>query len=369
MKFFRTEFFTVPQFRKLETIKSEQSNSSFVIDRSIIIKNYRYLQSGENPDLEMTMALTIKSGFRNVPKPMGYIVYEGEGMNLYTASVSEFLAGSMDSWTYYTDLFKSMIEKNGYNKSFMEYIMELAEKLGRLTGEMHDSLSLVNDDAFSPEPLQMSDLEDIIRGSMEYITASLDLLKPIMEKNMPYIEKIEKIARNGYLDDLASRMLSGISASGLKRIRVHGDYHLGQILIWNDSFYIIDFEGEPVRSMEERRRKQSPMKDLAGIIRSMDYLVSQVALKTGNQDLATEKDTLLDQVRKKLTDSYIDAFIGYENILPGDPDMFNTLLDIYILDKSSYELIYEINNRPSWVEIPLMPVLGILENIENTKRS
>ena len=365
--FHRTEFFSLPEFRTFATIRSEQSNSSSVVDSSMIMKNYRYLQDGENPDVEMAMALTLRTEFRNVPKPLGYAVYEGKGMKLYTTAVSEFLAGSTDGWTYYTGMFRSMIERMEDFQSFRKEIYGLGEELGELTGKMHESLSSVDDDSFRPESMEFSDLEETVRGSIEYITLSFDLLRPLSGKNREYTDRIEKISRKGYLQDVAAGMLSGISVSEMKRIRIHGDYHLGQILVWKDAFYIIDFEGEPLRSMTERRRKQSPMKDLAGIIRSMDYLVSHVVMETGNQRLTGEKDRLLKDLREIIIESYRKAFKGYWKILPGDHELFNLILDLYILDKSSYELLYEINNRPSWIEIPLIPVMSILESAGSRK--
>ena len=365
VEFFRTRFFRIPAFQTFETVRSEQSNSSSIVDRTVIIKNYRYLQNGENPDMEMAMALRVRSGFSNVPEPMGYAVYEGIGMRLYLAGASEFLAGSVDAWTHYTEKFKSLAESLQAFQTLKSGIVKLGDELGKITGSMHRSLSLLDDAAFMPESLQESELREIVSGSMEYMTESLELLGPYTEKNSEYLERLEKIAGKGFMNKIAGRMLSGLDLSGMKKIRVHGDYHLGQILIWKDSFYIIDFEGEPVRSMEERRRKQSPMKDLAGIIRSMDYLVSYVVLNSANKRLADEKEKLMWEVREIMVESYKKAFTGYEKILPGDMKRFNDLLDIYILDKSSYELLYEINNRPTWIDIPLKPVLIILENFAN----
>ena len=362
VKFFKTRFFTMPAFQRFETVRSEQSNSSSIVDRLIIVKNYRYLQSGENPDLEMSMALVDRSGFSNVPRPMGYALYEGRGMRLYLAGSFQFLDGSVDAWTYYTGRFTSLAENLEDFQRLKSDIVRLGDELGKITGNMHRSLSLIDDHAFKPEPLQIGDLQGIVIGSVEYTRKCLELLGPYAEKNGGYLERLGKISEKVNFNSIAEKMLSGLTVTGMKKIRVHGDYHLGQILIWNDAFYIIDFEGEPVRSMEERRRKQSPMKDLAGLIRSMDYLVSYVVLKTGNERLADEKDTILNEVRRTIIDSYKKAFTGYCEILPGNGEKFNDLLDIFILDKSSYELIYEINNRPEWIEIPLNTVMNILEN-------
>jgi maltokinase len=368
MKFFKTSFLKMPEFRGFETIKSEQSNSSSIVDRSIILKNYRYLQNGENPDLEMTLALSVRSSFRNVPRPMGYAIYEGKGMKLYLACSWEFLDGSVDAWTYYTERFISLAQNLEDLSSFKEEILRLGSELGRITGSMHRSLSLMDEDAFRPEPLQKGDLTGILNESMEYMMTCFKLLRPYAEKNAGYVERLLKIGGNENLKNISERMISGITVSHLKKIRVHGDYHLGQILIWKDDFYIIDFEGEPVRSMEERREKQSPMKDLAGIIRSMDYLISYVVLGTGNKKLENEREILLKETREIVVDSYKRAFTGYSEILPGNSEKFNELLDIYILEKSSYELLYEINNRPSWIEIPLVPLVNILEISRSSRK-
>ncbi|WP_393971588.1 hypothetical protein OXIME_000155 [Oxyplasma meridianum] len=362
VKFSKTGFFRMPAFQEFETVKSEQSNSSSIVDRGIIVKNYRYLQSGENPDLEMALALRVRSGFSNVPMPMGYAVYEGKGMRLYLAGCSEFLDGSVDAWSYYTGKFISLAEKPETFPLLKCDIVRLGEELGGITGSMHRSLSHIEEGAFRPEPVQLSDLHDIVTGSLSYIRECFELLKPYIEKNEKYTERFLKIVGKIHLNALGERMLSGLALSGMKKIRVHGDYHLGQILIWRDSFYIIDFEGEPVRSMEERRKKQSPMKDLAGIIRSMDYLVSYIILKTGNKRLAKDKEILLRKVRETLIDSYRKAFTGCPEIFSDDSEKFNELLDLYILEKASYELLYEINNRPAWIEIPLIPVMDILES-------
>ena len=369
--FRKTEFFTMPEFRSFETIKSEQSNSSSVVDNSMIMKNYRYLQDGGNPDLEMALALATGSEFRNVPKPMGYAVYQGKNMKLYITAASEFLAGSVDAWSLYTLTLKSLIEKNEDYQSFRKQIIQLGAELGELTGRMHESLSSIVGDQFRPESLDQSDLEEIARGSIEYTTRSFDLLKSLAGAGdmSAYMDRIEKIYQSGSLKDVAERMISGISVTGLKKIRIHGDYHLGQILKWKNAFYIIDFEGEPIRPIEERRKKQSPMKDLAGIIRSMDYLVSHVIMETGFKRIIDEKNQLMDQVRKNIIESYKNAFKSYGRILPVKNDMFNLILDLYMLDKSSYELLYEINNRPSWIGIPLNSVMNILESVRSQRGS
>ncbi len=337
IEFVKTKFFEGGSGNNFGTIQTEQSNSSFILD-STIFKNYRYLQFGENPDI--TMAMNLKNhNFDNVPSMRGYLTYQCALGKLYLCSATEYLPGSVDLWSYYSNLFK------GNNTQFESRLIQLASDLGELTGKMATALANIPDEGFKPEPMSVLEFDAVISDAMKYLRISMRIMRERSMTINPVLQKME-ITR---MQDIVHKLLKG---NTMMKIRVHGDYHLGQILLHAGKYFVIDFEGEPARSMDERIRKESPLKDVSGILRSLDYLVS--GFYHGNKNI-------MKRITNSFMQRYMDVIMG-TGIISMDSRNISKLLQIFIFQKASYELLYEINNRPSWISIPLESLIKIVKN-------
>ncbi len=335
IQFIRTEFFRNNNFNNFKTVKSEQSNSSFIIN-SMIIKNYRYLYYGNNPDIFMALKLN-ENNFNNVPKIYGYMLYKNNNKTIYLANAMEYLENSVDLWSYYTNYLN--------DKNFTDEIIKLTDNMGYVTGNMLYNLSKINETDFTPELMNINDISYIIGNIDNYLKKSLEYMN---KNNINY----DNILKNANMDNIRKIAYKILKNNNIMKTRVHGDYHLGQVLLYKNNYYIIDFEGEPVKSMEERNKKLSPLKDVSGMIRSIDYLIGY---------FNTNDYNLLNTVKNRFMENYI-KIISKSNIFKINNDDLLKLLDIFLLEKASYELYYEINNRPSWIKIPLNYIENILKN-------
>ena len=222
---------------------------------------------------------------------------------------------------------------------------DLSEKLGKITGEMHRTLSNIDDNAFKPERLNYDDIDNVIDDIMKNLGNAKRKIYDIIKNNVDF-DKIKNTTK--YI----------VSRNNVFKIRVHGDYHLGQVLL-GDKLYIIDFEGEPMRVMNERIKKHCALKDVAGMIRSLGYLISFI-----NKDNYINSGDM-DKIRNTIKSNFVSSYRNETknlNLYPENVDEFNELLNIYIFQKASYELLYEMNNRPSWIYIPLNEINSILNN-------
>ncbi len=340
IQFHRTNFFQLNEENTFSVINTEQSNSSFIIGNTII-KNYRYLQFGENPDITMSMKLK-ENGFTHVPSLKGYMKYVSADGIIYLCSAMEYFPKSVDLWSYYNN-FK--VDKG----SFKSKILNLASDMGTLTGEMCRTLASIKDEDFRPEKMAVSELEEVIDDSFNYLDVSREIMNKRHMELGPFSRDINK-------EKLKAMFTSLFSNEALMKTRVHGDYHLGQILLYRNRYYIIDFEGEPARSMLERTSRKSPFKDVSGILRSIDYLCSGV-------------DEGMENISSEIISSFLRNYlkiIGDMNLIPTDNEKVSRLLQLFLLQKASYELLYEINNRPSWIHIPLKALKEILESLNVT---
>jgi maltose alpha-D-glucosyltransferase/alpha-amylase len=226
--------------------------------------------------------------------------------------------------------------------------------LGQRTAEMHEALLTDTDDpAFAPEPISSDDVSDWVASVHGEAVETFDLLarrrQDLAEADWQLADRL-LAARH----EIESRLESlRLDAGGLRKSRYHGDYHLGQVLLAEEDFVIIDFEGEPARSIEERRRKHSVLKDVAGMLRSFDY-AAFMAARESLEPTGLSQETLI-RVAKELRDSVMDAFLdGYAEHRPEVTDTAaRQLLELFVWEKALYELRYEIRTRPTWVGVPL----------------
>jgi maltokinase len=325
-----------PEGAEARPIAAEQSNSSIVFGENAILKVYRRVESGVNPELEMLRFLA-DHGFRQIPALLGWYEYEGRPADATLGVVQEFLADGRDGWEMVLDGLA------GDPDSLLEPLREL----GRTVGEMHTALASDPDDpAFAPEERGEESLALYAAGLDEAIErAFLDL---------PENERLAPIARRGEELRAQLRDLAGIGGAGMA-IRVHGDLHLGQVLRSDRGWTILDFEGEPARSLAERRAKASPLRDVAGLLRSLAYAPLAARLQREADPPAEWEGS----ARLSFLDGYLDAVDPA--LLPATRREVDRLLAIHELEKAVYELSYELNHRPDWVGIPVAGITRLLE--------
>jgi maltose alpha-D-glucosyltransferase/alpha-amylase len=375
-------------------MKVEQSNTSVAYGRRFILKLFRRLEEGTSPELEVGRFLSEK-GFAHTPPLEGAIEHRREGGEPITMAVLQgFVPNKGDAWRYTLDSLASYFERDSQPASGEDpvprgwHLLEMrheeapaavggaigaylgsARLLGRRTAELHEALASDPDNpAFAPEPFD-DRYRKFMYESMRDLTAHAFLLLRDNLDNLSEAEREEARAIAGRQDEIMARFRpfvdSEISAT---RARCHGDYHLGQILYTGDDFVIIDFEGEPVRSLEERRRKHSPLKDVAGMLRSFHYAAASALQAQQSKERDASRDSRMQQQRADAWYMWVSAAFLREylavassgSFLPRKREDLQVLLDAHLLEKAVYELIYELNNRPGWVRIPLQGVKQIM---------
>ena len=370
------------------TGSAEQSNTSILYDGKMIMKLFRRLQSGKNPDIEIGRFLTEVAKFPRIAPFLGEIsLRTAESEPTAVAMLQELVANEGDGWQWTLDELARFYESvatcppptdEGQPATLLGerhlpidaqeragLYLEAAALLGRRTAEMHIALATgTQDDAFQAEPFTPEDLEIDARRIEAQINSTLAALKVRIfslkdetadDAGMILSRRIELFAR-------AHAITTG-TASG-KRIRIHGDYHLGQVLRTKNDFVLLDFEGEPARSLAERRRKQCPLKDVAGMLRSFSYAagsgLEQYLNRHPDRLRALEPWSRLWQnaVSSEFLCAYRQTIESTAGLLP-DMVQADALLNAYVLEKALYELLYELNNRPGWVRIPLAGILAL----------
>jgi len=377
-------------------VRAEQSNTSIAYGEKLILKLVRRPDPGTNPDLEIGQFLNRHAPEVSTPRIAGYMEWQqGRSEASTVAVLQEYVKNEGDAWDLTTDslttYFEEVMSAVGTKltpapipsgpitslvgqepdeppESLMNY-RRSAELLGQRTGELHVALSSkVDEAAFRPEPMSpfyQRSMYQGMRGTMSRIIPSLrrqlsSLDSDTREVAQQVISREEELV--GRFRALVDQPMTG------SRIRVHGDYHLGQVLFTGKDFVIIDFEGEPLRPLSERRLKRSPLRDVAGLIRSLHYASSFTLLnllKGGlvRRSQAPALTTWGNYWFKWSSAAFLRGYLQEASsvpILPEHPDQFETLLQAFLLEKAVYEIEYELNNRPEWARIPLLGLLDLL---------
>ncbi|MEA2132547.1 MAG: maltokinase [Solirubrobacteraceae bacterium] len=315
----------------------EQSNSSIVFGEALILKAFRRVEAGVNPELELLRFLSERD-FPHIAPIAGWFQYEGRLMDATLGVLQEFLAGATDGWEFALDALASDPE------SFLGRV----RALGTVTGEMHTALgSEAGDPAFAPEQPSTE--------ALAILTATIDEEIERIFVELPDLEALEPIRGRGQDVQERLQVLSHVGAGG-RVIRTHGDYHLGQTMLAERGWVILDFEGEPGRPISQRRLKRSPLRDVAGMLRSFSYAAAGSRILRGT--LAPEGWE--DRARETFLDGYFEAVDS--GLLPPGEDPTRKMLAIFELEKAVYELRYELNNRPDWVAIPTAGIVRLLES-------
>lgn len=377
-------------------MKVEQSNTSVVYGDQLTLKLFRCLEEGINPDVEIGRFLTEKTSFANISQVAGSLEYHrGRKKPVSLAILQRYVPNEGDAWQYTLDFmgryFQGVLTHTTVqappvpNKPLLSLLQEppslaketiglyltSAQTLGQRTAELHIALAsgLENPD-FVPEPFTMmyqTSLYQSLRGfairTLQLLRERLRYLPEVLRDDAQRVLDLEKAIIDRY--QLIRRRK--ITAS---RIRCHGDYHLGQVLYTGKDFIIIDFEGEPARSLSERRLKRSPLRDVAGMIRSFHYaaysaMFRQLPLMPRPDDNLPLLQHWAQYWYVWVSAGFLNAYLGIINqtgLLPKNPEELKILLDAFLLDKTLYEIGYELNNRPDWVKLPLQGLRQLIES-------
>jgi trehalose synthase-fused probable maltokinase len=320
----------------VRAIAGEQSNSSVVFDNRLVLKVFRKLEPGINPELEMLRFLS-SHGFEHIAPLQGFYEYDGQLLAATLGVAQTFLPNAVGGWELALDEIPRDPER---------FLARLAS-LGQVTAEMHTALARdAGDPAFSPE--------EPSQEALALLTATVDEDIERIFVRLPDSDAVAPIAGRGQdvRERLAARAQVG---TGGRVIRTHGDYHLGQTLSTPRGWVIIDFEGEPARALPERRQKRSPLRDVAGMLRSFAYVTSAVEMMADR----SAPEGFEQRARQVFLDEYL-AHVE-PTLLPAGEAAIVNLLSIYELEKAIYELQYELNNRPGWVPIPVAGIRRLLE--------
>lgn len=310
-------------------IASEQSNSSVVFDDALILKLFRRLEPGINPELELLRFLG-EHGFRNFPALGGWYSYSGGPLSATLGLLQEYVSDGVDGWELMLDEIGTAPERS----------LDRLGRLGEVTGQMHSALgSDPNDPAFAPEEPSVESL-GLLTATVDEEIARVFLSLPDDD------ERLEPILGRGEEVREQLRLLTYAGSAG-RVIRTHGDYHLGQTLFSGTDWVVLDFEGEPARTLVERRRKRSPLRDVAGMLRSFAYAATAAEL---DRD-AEGTEEWEQRARERFLEGYLET--TDPTLLPSGQAAIERLLAVYELEKAVYELRYELDNRPDWVRIPV----------------
>jgi maltose alpha-D-glucosyltransferase/alpha-amylase len=376
-------------------IKAEQTNTSISYGDRLILKLFRQLGEGINPELEIGRFLLEKTHFTNVPPLAGALEYYQEAAApISLAVLQSFVPNEGDAWQYTQESLEKYFQ---YVHSrpvkqvpplSREHLLSLpreipvfareaigtylvsAQVLGQRTAELHIALASDPDDPeFAPEPFSFAYRTSLYQSLRSQTVRTLQLLReklPGLPEDMKESARRVVNAEKSIIERYRLVQRQDIAAT---RIRIHGDYHLGQVLNTGKDFVIIDFEGETDRPLSARRTKRLPLKDVAGMIRSLDYaahtaLLRQVSLAPRPEDelapLRNWAQYWYVWVAATFLAAYLDN-IRNARLLPEDTGQLKILLDAFLLERAVYEIGYELNNRPDWLKVPIEGVLQLTE--------
>ncbi|HST18920.1 MAG TPA: phosphotransferase [Gaiellaceae bacterium] len=320
----------------VQLVATEQSNSSVVFDEALILKVFRRLEPGVNPELELLRFLT-DHGFEHIAPLAGWYAYAGEPMDVTLGILQRFVPGGIDGWELALDTL------GGRSAWFHGEL----RRLGEVTGDLHTLLgSDSSDPSFAPEQtsaeslgLLMATVDEDIESIFFDLPDDEPALEPLRGRGEEVRERL--------------RLLTSVGGTG-RVIRHHGDFHLGQTLHTDDGWVLLDFEGEPARTLPERRRKRSPLRDVAGMLRSFAYVASAGPLLRG-----VEPPPGWEAVARA---EFLDGYQAHvdPSLVPSGASM-DKLLQVFELEKAVYELRYELSHRPDWIQIPVAGIVRMLE--------
>lgn len=393
VKYHRGESFEETQYESSRFMGMEQSNTSIIINERLVIKFFRRIYANKNPDYEMSRFLSDKKGFKNTPSYQGSInIIDSDNLIITIALMQGLVPNQGDAWEYMLDKLKGVFENLEHKNikinqlprtelfarltiadvppqiidwAGLSLFLEL-QQLAKRTAEMHIALgSEFEETAFAPERFN-GDYEVWLKNRLLY---QFQNRLNTLENNLHKLDGLALDLAKDFLEqknEIRKRFLT-FNWTKLKgeRLRVHGDYHLGQILVQNGDFYILDFEGEPESTIRDRKVKQPPLKDVAGLFRSFHYAIYATIFNEGEhfpyeqKDLFAAGELLYRYMIGVFLNTYTDV-VRNANINIGYEQERVFMLKYSMLEKAVYELGYEMNARPRWAVIPLEGIASIM---------
>ena len=375
-----TELDDIGETPEIRWIAAEQTNSSLVIGERAVLKLVRRVVGGIHPEVEMSRYLT-EIGFANTAQLYGEVVRVDPAGVPHTLSILQgFIDNQGDAWHWALDYLRRVIEEQALasetdepDPAMLEGYCALTSTIGRRLGELHATLATPNDDpAFAPEPATPDDVRGWIAGAQSMLAGALDLLAAELARPGDHLAEDTRAAAQSLLE-MRERLVQALEHHvplelDALRIRVHGDFHLGQVLVAQDDVYLIDFEGEPARPLEERRMKKSPLVDVAGLVRSLSYAsaAAQPTVESLPAHTADRKRALYERFRERGQESFLS---GYREAVSRAVKPFvsseaeKALLDLFLIEKAAYEVRYEAANRPAWLGLPVRGLAALANRL------
>ncbi|MEO8028425.1 MAG: maltose alpha-D-glucosyltransferase, partial [Bryobacteraceae bacterium] len=374
-------------------LSGEQSNTSILYGSRLIMKLFRKIEPGPNPDCEIGRYMTEETDFRRIPPFGGSLEYVREGASPTTLAMLQGLVENEgDGWKWFQEELARYLEahapvafpphqavpegalfdfaENPTSEFAHEHVgigLDSAALLGRRTAEMHLALASFGSEhpEFVAEPMGAGDLEELAAGFRLHAILVLDRLKENIARLPDEFVELGGLLLSRRRELMGAFQLLGDAGIDGFKTRIHGDYHLGQVLLVKQDFVILDFEGEPARSLAERRAKYSPLKDVAGMLRSFSYAAqaAMIAYQARRPDYADRLGPWTRLWEYSAMAEFLRAYratLGDAKCVPSTTDGFRVLLDAFLLDKALYELLYELDHRPAWVRIPAAGILALL---------
>jgi maltose alpha-D-glucosyltransferase/alpha-amylase len=362
---------------QIRPIETERPDSTARVDNDYVVRLHRKLETGIDPEIETGRFLTEVAGFANAPALLGSVeLVEGDKRSAI-AVVHDFVENQGDAWTVTSAYLDRFVEEQrlltasehpGESEEQAPYLRYLSQ-IGRRVAEMHLALAGHNELAdFAPEPIRPDDvrrwIEDAAARGERIFAALKERRDALKEADRPLVDRV--LAQRETLHDRLHALLPP-EIDGLN-IRLHGDFHLGQILIVKDDIFITDFGGELHRPLDERRRKAPPARDVAALIRSIDYSATAAlerALKVASDEQGKLAAALADW-RDRSTAAFLAAYreiMTNKRLWPVDPQDAEQMLNFFVLEKASHEIEYELAHRPDWLRVPLLGAVRILSQL------
>jgi maltose alpha-D-glucosyltransferase/alpha-amylase len=361
----------LPQNAEINWLSAEQSNSSLIVGSSVMLKIFRRITDGPHPEAEMGRYLTAQ-GYPNIAPLLGEMLrVDHDGTRHALAIAQGFIRNQGDAWTWTLDLLiRGLSDLAGGDETAAadaerhEDYEVFASLLGQRVGELHLVLARPSDDpAFAPLPLDAACAEQWATEAEEQLDAALAAIaSPPAEAMIEEHQRDYLVSTRAHFSQEIQRMArQGI---GSPRTRIHGDLHLGQVLVANGDVFLIDFEGEPARPASERRSKSSPWRDVAGVLRSFDYAAAVVQRKSMASHahlLSSRVDAFLGAFRERAGRAFLN---GYRTAMGGNTAVGDdSLLKLFLIQKAAYEIVYEAANRPTWIDVPIFGLVRLAEQV------
>jgi maltose alpha-D-glucosyltransferase/alpha-amylase len=361
----------------VRAVDTEQSNTTVLVGTDYVVKLFRRLEPGLNPEIEVGHFLTETVAFSHAPPLLGTVELEENGARSAVAVVHGFVQNQGDAWTVTSAYLDRFVEEQrlltaeaaGHSDEQVAYLRRM-DHVGRRVAELQLALASRDDiAAFAPEPIAADDVRNWTEGILQRADRALGELA---RRRLDLAENDRQLvdALLSYRDSLRARLRELLPETvDAMKIRHHGDFHLGQMLIVKDDVSIIDFEGEPRRSLEDRRRKAPAARDMAGLIRSIDYSAT-AALERALKSAPDEHGKLahaLEDWREHSVAAFMSAYrlaLSDTRLWPQSVEAADRLLDFFLLEKAFYEIEYELAHRPDWLRVPLAGTWRILSRSE-----